>query len=94
MYLKDAVTLVALDPDLLGHVTTKLYPAVARMRKSSPEKVERAIRHAIESTWTRGNLDGIERLFAYSIDANKGKPTNSSFIARLADQVRMEMMVS
>lgn len=93
-YLKDAVTLVALNPDLLGHVTTKLYPAVARMRKSSPEKVERAIRHAIESTWTRGNLDSIERLFAYSIDANKGKPTNSSFIARLADQVRMEMMAS
>lgn len=94
MYLKDAVTLVALDPDLLGHVTTKLYPLVAQMRKSSPEKVERAIRHAIESTWTRGNLDSIERLFAYSIDANKGKPTNSSFIARLADQVRMEMMAS
>ena len=93
-YLKDAVTLVALDPDLLGAVTTKLYPAVARMRKSSPEKVERAIRHAIESTWVRGNLDSIERLFSYSIDANKGKPTNSSFIARLADHVRMEMLAS
>ncbi len=93
-YLKDAVTLVALDPDLLGHVTTKLYPAVARMRKSTPEKVERAIRHAIESTWVRGNLDSIERMFSYCIDANKGKPTNSSFIARLADQVRMEMLAS
>lgn len=93
-YLKDAVTLVALDPDLLGAVTTKLYPTVARMRKSSPEKVERAIRHAIESTWIRGNLDSIERLFSYTIDANKGKPTNSSFIARLADHVRMEMLAS
>lgn len=92
-YLKDAVTLVALDPELLGAITTKLYPEVARLRQSTPPKVERAIRHAIESTWTRGNLESIDRLFAYTVDACKGKPTNSSFIARLADQIRMELMV-
>lgn len=93
-YLKDAVTLVVLEPDLLGAVTTRLYPVVARLRGTTSHKVERAIRHAIESTWIRGNLDQIESLFTHSVDADKGKPTNSSFIARLADQVRMDLMAS
>ena len=93
-YLKDAVTLVVLDPELLNAVTKELYPLVARMRETNPQTVERAIRHAIESTWVRGNLRFIEELFAYTVDAEKGKPTNSSFIARLADHVRMELMAS
>ncbi len=94
LYLQDAVTLVVLEPELLSAVTKELYPAVARMRNTSAHKVERAIRHAIESTWVRGNLAFIDRLFAYTVDAEKGKPTNSSFIARLADHVRMELMAS
>lgn len=94
VYLKDAITMVALDAELLGAITTKLYPSVAKLRQSTPHKVERSIRHAIETTWTRGNLETIDRLFAYTVDAHKGKPTNSSFIARLADQVRMDIMVS
>lgn len=93
-YLKDAITLVVLDPELLTAVTKELYPLVARMRKTSAHKVERAIRHAIESTWNRGNLKVIDELFAYTVDADKGKPTNSSFIARLADHIRLDLMVS
>lgn len=93
-YLRDAVTLVVLEPELLTAVTKELYPAVARLRNTSPHKVERAIRHAIESTWVRGNLAFIDKLFAYTVDAEKGKPTNSSFIARLADHIRMELMAS
>ena len=93
-YLKDAVTLVVLEPDLLGAVTTRLYPVAARLRGTTSHKVERAIRHAIESTWVRGNLEQIELLFTHSVDAEKGKPTNSTFIARLADQVRMDMLAS
>lgn len=93
-YLKEAVTLVVMHPHMLSAVTKELYPTVARAHKSNAIKVERAIRHAIESTWTRGNLDCIDALFAYSVDANKGKPTNSSFIARLADQVRMDVLAS
>lgn len=93
-YLKDAVTLVVLNPDLLSAVTKELYPTVARMRSTTAQTVERAIRHAIESTWVRGNLKFIEELFAYTVDAEKGKPTNASFIARLADHVRMDLMAS
>lgn len=93
-YLKDAITMVVLDPGLLGAVTKELYPMVANLRNTSPHQVERAIRHAIESTWTRGNLANIDQLFAYTVDAEKGKPTNSSFIARLADHIRMEVMAS
>lgn len=94
LYLKEAVILVVENPDLLGAVTTRLYPLVAQAYKTTPPKVERAIRHAIESTWMRGNLDSIEELFAHTVDAEKGKPTNSSFIARLADHVRMDLLAS
>ncbi len=93
-YLRDAITSVVLDPDLLGAVTTELYPQVAKQRNTTSTKVERAIRHAIESTWMRGNLQFIDELFAHTVDADKGKPTNSSFIARLADHVRLELVAS
>lgn len=90
-YLREAVTMVVEEPGFLAMVTKALYPSVAERFSTSPHKVERAIRSAIEATWTRGNLACIHELFAHTVDVNKGKPTNSSFIARLADHVRMQM---
>ncbi len=90
-YLREAIALVVDDVSLLERVTKALYPAIAARCHTSPNKVERAIRHAVETTCTKGNIHLIEELFAYTIDIEKGKPTNASFIARLADQVRMEM---
>ncbi|MBO8142538.1 MAG: sporulation transcription factor Spo0A [Firmicutes bacterium] len=92
-YLKDAVGIVARDLGMLNGVTKHLYPTIARRHGTSPERVERAIRNAIEVTMTRGNLDEIQRLFGYLLDAGKGKPSNSSFIARLANQVRLDLRV-
>lgn len=93
-YLIDAIRLVVYDLRLLHTVTKDLYPSIARRHNTSPERVERAIRNAIEVTMTRGNLTEIERAFGYLVDGKKGKPTNSSFIGRLADQVRIQLRVS
>jgi len=93
-YLVDAIRLVVYDLTLLHTVTKDLYPSIARRHNTSPERVERAIRNAIEVTMTRGNLSEIQRVFGYLVDVGKGKPSNSSFIARLADQVRIELRVS
>jgi two-component system response regulator (stage 0 sporulation protein A) len=90
-YLQQAITMVVEDPSLLGQVTKMLYPTVAVQCSSSWSKVERSMRHAVESTWIRGDLTAIQALFGHSVDLNRGKPTNSSFIARLADHVRMQM---
>ena len=90
-YLKDAVVMVAERRNLLERVTKELYPHIAALHRTSAAKVERAMRHAIESTVQRGNLTLIERLFASLMDERRTRPTNSSFIARLADQVRLEM---
>lgn len=92
-YLVDAIRLVVYDVTLLHTVTKELYPSVARRHNTSSERVERAIRNAIEVTMTRGNLDQIHRAFGYLLDGKKGKPTNSSFIGRLADQVRLQLRV-
>ena len=92
-YLRDAISIVVQDMSMLNGVTKYLYPTIARRYGSSPQRVERAIRNAIEVTMTRGNLEEIQRVFGYSMDAGKGKPSNSSFIARLADQVRLDVRV-
>lgn len=93
-YLRDAISIVVQDSTMLNGVTKYLYPTIARRHGSSPQRVERAIRNAIEVTMTRGNLEEIQRVFGYSVDAGKGKPSNSSFIARLADQIRLDARVS
>ena len=93
-YLLDAVLMVVYDRTLLHTVTKDLYPSIARRHNTSPERVERAIRNAVEVTMTRGNLEEIQRVFGYLVDSGKGKPSNSSFIGRLADQVCIEMRVS
>lgn len=89
-YLKTAVALAVEDPALLHRITSRLYPQVASVHGVSPTHVERSMRHAIEVTWMRGNMDLIHSLFAYSISQDKGKPTNGLFVARLADHLRLQ----
>ena len=76
--------------ELLGAVTKELYPAIAQMNKTTPSRVERAIRHAIEVAWNRGKIETINNLFGYTIHNDKGKHTNSEFIAIIADKLRLE----
>lgn len=79
-YLRDAIVMVVEDMDLLGAVTKELYPAIAKQNKTTPSRVERAIRHAIEVAWNRGRLETINDLFGYTVQHDKGKPTNSEFL--------------
>lgn len=93
-YLRDAITMVYNNIEILGAITKTLYPSVAEKYKTTPSRVERAIRHAIEVAWTRGNIDSISHLFGYTINISKAKPTNSEFIAMVADKLRLEHKVS
>lgn len=92
-YIRDAITLVVANMDLLSAVTKELYPTVAAMNGTTPSRVERAIRHAIELAWNRGKLETLNSLFGYTIQNDKGKPTNSEFIAIIADKLRLERKV-
>ncbi len=93
-YLREAITMVYNNIEILGAITKTLYPAIAEKFKTTPSRVERAIRHAIEVAWTRGNIDSISHLFGYTINISKSKPTNSEFIAMVADKLRIENKVS
>lgn len=93
-YLREAITMVYNNIEILGAITKTLYPAIAEKFKTTPSRVERAIRHAIEVAWTRGNIDSISYLFGYTINISKSKPTNSEFIAMVADKLRIEHKVS
>lgn len=93
-YLRDAITMVVEDMDLLSAVTKELYPAIAKQNNTTPSRVERAIRHAIEVAWNRGKLETLNSLFGYTVHTDKGKPTNSEFIAIIADKLRLERKVS
>lgn len=88
-YLREAIMMSVEDMELLEGVTKILYPAIAKKYQTTPSRVERAIRHAIEVAWNRGNTDLFESLFGYTIDMGKGKPTNSEFIAMIADKLRL-----
>ncbi len=92
-YLRDSIKLAVGNMDLLSAVTKELYPTVAAMNNTTPSRVERAIRHAIEIAWNRGRLETLEELFGYTIKTDKGKPTNSEFIAIIADRLRLERKV-
>lgn len=94
MYLREAITLVVNDIELLSAVTKELYPAIAKKYNTTASRVERAIRHAIEVAWSRGQVDTINKLFGYTIHNEKGKPTNSEFIAMVADKLRLQNRVS
>lgn len=91
-YLRDAIVNVVSDVSLLGAVTKELYPMIAAKYQTTPSRVERAIRHAIELAWDRGNVDFMNRFFGYTINVDRGKPTNSEFVAMVADKLRMSIM--
>lgn len=94
MYLREAITMVVNDMELLSAVTKELYPSIAKKYNTTASRVERAIRHAIEVAWGRGQIEAINRLFGYTVHTEKGKPTNSEFIAIIADKLRLKNKVS
>ena len=87
MYLREAITMVVNDMELLSAVTKELYPSIAKKYNTTASRVERAIRHAIEVAWGRGQVDAINKLFGYTVHNEKGKPTNSEFIAIIAEKI-------
>lgn len=89
-YLRDSIMMAVEDMDILNSITKQLYPSIAKIHKTTPSRVERAIRHAIEVAWSRGKMDTIDELFGYTVSAGKGKPTNSEFIALISDKIRLE----
>ena len=89
-YLRDAIIMAVDDMDVLNAITKVLYPTIAKMHQTTASRVERAIRHAIEVAWSRGKMDTIDQLFGYTVSNGKGKPTNSEFIALIADKIRLE----
>lgn len=90
-YLRDAILLSGRDMEVVSSVTKLLYPTIAKHFKTTDQKVERAIRNAIEVSWTRGNVETFEKLFGYSIQQGKNRPTNSEYIARIADKMRLDI---
>src|SRR5699024_10991718 len=94
MYLREAITMVYNDIELLGPITKVLYPDIAKNYNTTASRVERAIRHAIEVAWTRGNIESISALFGYTVNISKAKPTNSEFIAIVADRLRLDHKAS
>ena len=89
-YLRDAIMMSVNDSEMLNTITKQLYPTIAKQHKTTPSRVERAIRHAIEVAWSRGKMDTIDELFGYTVNNGKGKPTNSEFVALIADKIRLE----
>ncbi len=88
-YLREAIMMSVEDPVMISSITKILYPTIAKRFQTTPSRVERAIRHAIEVAWSRGRMETLDALFGYTIDTGKGKPTNSEFIALIADKIRL-----
>ncbi len=93
-YLRDAIIMVVNEIELINSITKQLYPNIAKEYNTTPSRVERAIRHAIEVAWSRGQVEALDSLFGYTISVGKGKPTNSEFIAMVADKLRLQMKAS
>lgn len=89
-YIREAVSIIFENPEVIGGITKELYPALAKKFNTTVSRVERAIRHAIEVSWNRGNLDFMEELFGFSVDIDRAKPTNSEFIVTIADKLRLD----
>lgn len=89
-YIRSAILMVIEDMDVLNYITKQLYPAIAKQYGTTSSRVERAIRHSIEVAWNRGKQETLNEIFGYTIDTDKGKPTNSEFIAMVADQIRLK----
>ena len=90
-YLREAIILSINDTEMMNSVTKVLYPTVAKRFSTTSSRVERAIRHAIEVAWDRGDLDTLQRFFGYTVSNTKGKPTNSEFIALIADKLQLQL---
>ena len=90
-YLREAIIIAVNDMDVINAITKVLYPQVAKTFQTTPSRVERAIRHAIEVAWDRGDLETLQRFFGYTVSNTKGKPTNSEFIALIADRLQLQL---
>ena len=93
-YLREAIIIAVKDMEVINAITKVLYPQVAKTFQTTPSRVERAIRHAIEVAWDRGDLDTLQRFFGYTVSNTKGKPTNSEFIALIADKLQLQLKSS
>ena len=89
-YLREAIMMSVEDNNMLSSITKILYPTIAKRYQTTPSRVERAIRHAIEVAWSRGKMETLDALFGYTVNTGKGKPTNSEFIALIADRIRLK----
>jgi len=90
-YMREAIMMAVEDMDVLNYITKELYPTIAKKSNTTASRVERAIRHAIEVAWSRGKVDALHNMFGYTVNTQKGKPTNSEFIALIADRLRLEL---
>ena len=93
-YMREAIMMAVDDLEVLNYITKELYPTIAKKCNTTPSRVERAIRHAIEVAWSRGKVEIIDSMFGYTISNHKGKPTNSEFIALISDRLRLELKAS
>lgn len=89
-FIRDAVNMLFDDPELIGGITKELYPEIANKYNTTVSRVERSIRHAVEVSWNRGDIDLMEKIFGHSVDIDRAKPTNSEFIVTLADKLRLD----
>ena len=89
-YIREGIIMAIEDVNMMNYITKLLYPTIAKKYKTTSSSVERAIRHAIEVAWNRGKVELLEEMFGYTISAGKGKPTNSEFIALIADKMRLD----
>ncbi len=89
-YLREAIIMSVEDPVMISSITKILYPTIAKKFQTTPSRVERAIRHAIEVAWSRGKMETLDALFGYTVNTGKGKPTNSEFIALISDKIRLK----
>lgn len=89
-YLREAIMMSVQEPAMISSITKVLYPTIAKRFQTTPSRVERAIRHAIEVAWSRGRMETLDALFGYTVNTGKGKPTNSEFIALIADRIRLK----
>ena len=93
-YVREAIMITVEDMDVINSVTKVLYPEVAKKYHTTPSRVERAIRHAIEVAWDRGDLETLQKFFGYTVSNTKGKPTNSEFIAMISDRIRLKLKIT
>ena len=93
-YVREAIMITVENMDVINSVTKVLYPEVAKRYNTTPSRVERAIRHAIEVAWDRGDLETLQKFFGYTVSNAKGKPTNSEFIAMISDRIRLKMKIT